>query len=181
MDALENLLIELDRKNLSPKERDKIIYKIGGLNDSRAVDALHKMLIAPNVSIKEIGAYAMALGEAKANIAVPDIVKYLHMPEYEGARAELLVSLYDLDCAEYYLTFLEIMCSADFEASEIAVILAIDLIPQIDMATRTEALKILDNYTNMYTNVNSKDPNSDENHKLKIMKDVRMALNKIHE
>lgn len=92
------------------------IRELSQLNDKRAIPILIDML-SKEEDNNLINALALGLGQLRADESVPLLMKLIKKPELKNKRGSIVFALKDLDCREYFIDFVEMICDGNYEVS----------------------------------------------------------------
>jgi HEAT repeat protein len=165
-------------KALKSSDLEKVeetIRELGNSEDKRAIPILMGML-AQEKDINLKNALALSLGDLKADEAVPLLMRLIKDPENENKRGSFVYALQNLECREYFLDFVEMICTGNYEVYSHAFDILESLIDNASFSNKLEAKKMLENQKQIeLTKPPSKHPKYDRIHfindALKILED----------
>ena len=143
VNVLEQLIEDLRSSNLDNK-----IEAIQYIGD----EAQYKFL-APNLldmlsvenDIDVLNALALCLGRLGVNEAVPILMGYIRNPDFKNLRGSFIYALLDLDCDEYFMDFVKMICDGNFEVYDHSFLVFESIVDEADYAQKLEAIEILEN------------------------------------
>jgi HEAT repeat protein len=141
-DDLEEKLEVLKSSDLEKVE--KTIRELGNSEDKRAIPILMGML-AREKDIHLKNALALSLGDLRAHEAVPLLMTLIKDPSNENMRGSFVYALRNLQCKEYFLDFVEMICTGNFEVYSHALDLVESVIDDVSFSDKLEAKKMLEN------------------------------------
>jgi hypothetical protein len=104
---------------------------------------------------------AFMLGDLKCNDAVPLIIKKINQKDNYGRNGSLVYSLEDLNCVEYFLSIIDILCTQDYECRISALYIIEKYTDEISEITRAKAIEKLNEVIeNEDVKLNSNEKNS---------------------
>lgn len=139
----------LNNPTLSEDEIINALKGFGETEDKNAIPFLMGELKKfDKLSWGKRNAIAISLGRLGANEAVPFIMEIVMNEKFKSYNGSFLyaLTLKPLNCKEYFLDFVELLCNGDLEIRESADTLIEKFYTQINKTTKKEALKILYGY-----------------------------------
>ncbi|MES2837736.1 MAG: hypothetical protein V4667_09445 [Bacteroidota bacterium] len=136
----------LKKPNLSEDEIVEALQGFGSTGDKTAIPYLiNELNNFESLSWKKRNAIAISLGELGADEAVPMIMDVIKNEKYKNYNGSFLyaMKLKPLNCKDYFLDFIELLCTGDMEIRESAVDLIEMFYKEIDTKTKIEARQIL--------------------------------------
>jgi HEAT repeat protein len=124
-----------------PELQRKSILALGEARCTEAIPFLKELLVSQTGRIRD--AAAISLSEMEAQEAVPLIMELILHPDNETTRGSLIFSLWNLDCEQYFLDFVDIVCYANYESRHNALELLQKYKYVIGTEARKEALDML--------------------------------------
>lgn len=116
--------------------------ELGRSKDKRAISILMDMLSKEgNNSL--MNALALSLGELKADEAVPLLMELIKKPELKNKRGSLVYSLRNLDCREYFIDVVEMICSGNYEVCDHALDIFESLVDEASFENKLTAKEML--------------------------------------
>jgi len=142
MSVNEQLMKDLESKNLENK-----IEAIQYIKEEKYILFVPKLLkmLSTEENINILNDLALCLGKFKINEAVPILMGYIKNPEFQNIRGSFIYALLDLDCEEYFLDFVKMICDGDFEVYDHSFLVFESIIDDAKYDQKIEALKILQN------------------------------------
>lgn len=119
----------------------KSILALGEGRCTEAIPFLKELLLSQTGRIRD--AAAISLSEMGVQEAVPLIMELVLHPDNETSRGSLIFSLWKLDCEQYFLDFMEIVCYGNYESRHNALELVQRYKHIIGAEVRKEALGML--------------------------------------
>jgi hypothetical protein len=143
MDIIDQLNKDLNSSNINDKI-DAIQY-IAKENKYKYLTPKLLEMLCIEKDINVLNELALCLGKLGVNNAVPILMEYIRNPDYEDIRGTFLYALLDLDCDEYFLDFVKLMCVGNFEVYNHSFSIIESIIDDVDYAQKIEAIEILEN------------------------------------
>ena len=143
MDIIDLLNKDLNSFNIDDKI--KAIQYIGeeGKYKNLAPRLLEMLCLEKDLNL--LNELALCLGKLGVNKAVPILMEYIRNPDYENVRGTFLYALLDLECDEYFLDFVNLMCIGNFEVYNHSFLILESIVDNVDYAQKIEAIRILEN------------------------------------
>jgi HEAT repeat protein len=138
----------------------KLINDLGSSDLSKRIEAIRTVgksrrfkELAPNLSnmlsvesdINVLNELALSLGKLKYHEAVPKLMKYVNNPDFSSRRGTFIYALQSLDCREYFLDFVKMICDGNFEVFSHSLSVLESIIDKVSYELRLEGKKILEN------------------------------------
>jgi HEAT repeat protein len=136
----------LKRDNLTENE---IIEAIRGLGDTGEKDAYYLLISMlkdfDKLSWRKRNAIALAIGDLGFDEGVPYLMNIIKNPNYDGYNGSFLYALTTkpLNCKEYFLDIIELLCTGDLEIREAAIILIESFYKHVTSEVIKRSLEIL--------------------------------------
>lgn len=143
VNVLEQLIEDLRSSNLDNKI-EAIQYIEEEARYKFLVPVLLDMLSIEN-DISVLNALALCLGKLGVNDAVPILMGYIRNPDFKNVRGSFIYALLDLDCDEYFLDFVKMICDGDFEVYDHSFLVFESIVDEASYAQKLEAVEILEN------------------------------------
>jgi hypothetical protein len=143
VNVLEQLIEDLGSSDLRNKI-EAIVY-IG--EEVQYIELVPKLLdmLSTEDDINVLNALAITLGKLRCNEAVPILMGHIRNPVFKNTRGSFIYALLDLDCREYFLEFVMMMCEGDFEVFSHSFMVFESVVDDITYDMKIEAKKILEN------------------------------------
>jgi HEAT repeat protein len=90
-------------------------------------------------------ALALSLGDLQANETVPLLIKFIKDPENESKRGSFVYALQKLDCKEFFLDIVDLICTGDYEVYDHAHTIFESLVDDVTYNEKLLAKKKLKN------------------------------------
>jgi HEAT repeat protein len=96
---------------------ENAVRKLGYSRDARAIPILMEMLSSEkDINVKN--AVALSLGDLRANEAVPVLIGLIKEPENKNRRGSFVYALQNLDCRQYFLDIVDLICTGNYEVCD---------------------------------------------------------------
>ncbi len=135
---------EIKKRIAIEKERTKPIREIAELKDGTAIPKLINLLLDKATDFGFKNAIAICLRDLNADEAVGPLMQEIKNPANENQRGTLIYALKNLNCSEYFLDFIEIICTGNFECRMTCRLFLIEKnLDKVSSLVLQEALNIL--------------------------------------
>jgi hypothetical protein len=124
------------------------IFKVGEKKINEIKPLLVELLDSPNPFIRD--AAAISLGDLQANEVVPKIIELIQLPENENNRGSLIYALQSFETKDFFLLFTDLIIYGNFEVREMAIDLIENCVEKVELSTRLQALKKLNEAKKIY-------------------------------
>lgn len=119
---------------------EKLIDK-GGKNS--IVDLMELFKCEGDIVI--LNKIAKGFAKLNADLAVPLLMSYIRDPSYEDKRGTFIYSLIDLDCKDYFLDFVDMICFGNYEVYDHSFLVFESIVDEVGYNQRLKAIEILEN------------------------------------
>jgi|GEM_PF-1373807 HEAT repeat protein len=140
-------IIDYIEKNpfLTNEQLESAIQELGSFKEKEIVSFLCKMVDNDKYDWEVKNAIALTLGDIGLDEAVPCLMKIVLDPRNNGYSGTFLYSLTikPLQCKEYFLEFIELLCTGNLEIRESAIILIEEFHDQVSPEVIKSSLEIL--------------------------------------
>jgi hypothetical protein len=116
---------------------------VGEIGEEDNRELLDLFLVTRNTLIRDW--IAMIFADTQFHEAVPYIIQKINDPKSRGNTGTLVHALGDLDCKEYFLDIVNVICTQAYEPSLWAYDIVEEYADDISYPTRLQALQLLEN------------------------------------
>lgn len=120
-------------------EVENVIRELGNSHDKRAIPILMDMLLDEN-NINILNALALSLGDLRAQEALPLIMSYIQDPKNKNKNGSFVYALQNLDCKDYFLDVVDMICSGHYEVYHSAFDIFESIVDEVSFADKMIAL-----------------------------------------
>ena len=122
-------------KSQDAEEVERAIRNLGESSDQRAIPFLLDMLLKEhNDNLRNV--IALSLGSLKADDAVPILIQLVKKPELKNKRGSLVYALQNLDCKNYFIDIVELICDGNYEVCNHALDIFESLVDEISYSEK---------------------------------------------
>lgn len=149
MERVDILIEVLNSPIKSEDEKLNSIIELGCLGAKNAIPYLINEVIEKNsISWNLKNAAAICLGDLGSNEAVPHLMKAIMDPNFQKYAGTYLYALTigPLDCKDYFIDFIELLCTGSLEIRSSADKLIEFFLDQVDDEIKKKSLRILTAY-----------------------------------
>ena len=132
--------------HLTEEQRVEAYRGLGKTGDKSAITfLLDKISRIDKLTWKEKNAVAISLGQLGADQAVPILMKVVNNKDYSGKSGSFLyaISIKPLECKEYFLDFIELLCTGSLEVRASAIELIESLHNKVDNDIKMKSIQII--------------------------------------
>lgn len=150
MDDIDEISKLLEDNTLGFDEKEACLSKIAKHDRAVSIPFLLSTLQNTRIDKGIRGLSAIYLGEMGANESVQPLITLIKEPGNINHRGTYIYALWELDCIEHFLLFIELVCDSNFECRRMADFLVEKYADEISLNTRIEAMNILNTYKTNY-------------------------------
>ena len=150
---IENNILNIVNDNLmSEREKKLAIIEFIEMQIFESIPQLLAMLQEKSNIWCVRDGIALGISEIKIDEAVPILIDLIKKADYND-RGTLLYSLINLDCKKYFLFFIKIICTGNFECRQMCFFIIEKYTNEIDQSIRKRALNILKFYKKQHETI----------------------------